>query len=80
MYGGVLAIGVIGAVIARFRPHGMARAMFATAIAQASVAVIALVAGLGSSASGPLEIVALNGFFIALFVGSTLLFREAAGS
>lgn len=26
MYGGVLAVGMIGAVIARFQPHGMARA------------------------------------------------------
>ncbi len=77
MYGEVLAIGVIGAVIARFRPHGMARALFATALAQVSVAVIALVAGLGSPGSGPLEIVALNGFFVALFLGSALLFQKA---
>ncbi len=78
MYGGVLAVGVIGAIIARFQPRGMARALFATALAQASVAVVALIAGLGSPGSGPLEIVALNGFFVALFVGSALLFREAA--
>ena len=48
------------------------------AVGQASVAVVALIAGLGSPGSGPLEIVALNGFFVALFVGSALLFREAA--
>ncbi|CAA9566615.1 MAG: hypothetical protein AVDCRST_MAG86-1124 [uncultured Truepera sp.] len=47
MYFGVLAVGIIGAVIARFRPHGMARALLATALAQASVAVIALIFGLG---------------------------------
>jgi hypothetical protein len=34
MYGGVLAVGVVGAVIARFRPRGMARALLATAFAQ----------------------------------------------
>ena len=78
MYGGVLAVGVIGAIIARFQPRGMARALFATALAQALVAVVALIAGLGSPGSGPLEIVALNGFFVALFVGSAWLFREAA--
>ncbi len=78
MYGGVLAVGVIGALIARFRPRGMARALFATALAQAAVATVALIAGWGSPSSGPLEIVALNGFFVALFVGSALLFREAA--
>jgi len=78
MYIGVLAVGIIGALIARFQPHGMARALFATALAQAFVAVIALIAGLGSPGSGPLEIVALNGFFAALFVGSAWLFRKAA--
>jgi len=78
MYGGVLAIGIIGALIARFEPHGMARALFATALAQALVAVIALIAGLGSQENGPLEIVALNGFFFALFAGSALLFQKAS--
>jgi len=78
MYGGVLAVGVIGAIIARFRPHGMVRALFAMALAQAVVAVIALIAGPGSPGSGPLEIVGLNGLFIVLFVGSALLFRHAA--
>ena len=78
MYFGVLAIGIIGAIIARFQPRGMAHALFATALAQASVAVVALIAGLGAPYTGPLEIVALNGFFVALFVGSARLFREAA--
>lgn len=31
----VLAVGIIGALIARFRPRGMARALFATALAGA---------------------------------------------
>ncbi|MCC6177557.1 MAG: hypothetical protein IT305_19835 [Chloroflexi bacterium] len=74
LYGGVLAVGFIGAVIARFRPRGMARALFATAVAQVLVAAIALIAGLGYPASPPLEIVLLNG----LFVGSALMFRYAA--
>ncbi len=78
MYGGVLAVGLIGALVARFRPHGMARALFATAFAQMLVAAIALSAGLGSPWSGPLEILLLNGFFAALFVGSAILFRQAA--
>jgi drug/metabolite transporter (DMT)-like permease len=53
MYGGVLAVGAIGAIIA-------------------------LVGGLGSPHSGPLEIVSANGFFVALFVGSAVLFWKAA--
>jgi len=31
-YIGVLAVEIIGAIIARLRPHGMARALFATAL------------------------------------------------
>jgi hypothetical protein len=52
MYGGVLAVGIIGAIIARFQPHRMARALFAMALAQALVATIALIAGLGSPRAG----------------------------
>ncbi len=78
MYGGVLVVGAIGAIIARFKPGGLARALFATAAAQTVVAVIALVGRLGSPYSGPLEIVSVNGFFVALFVGSAVLFRKAA--
>jgi len=75
MYGGVIVVGAIGAVIARFKPEGMARALFATALAQTLVAVIGLVGRMGS---GSLEIVTINGFFVALFVGSAVLFSKAA--
>ncbi len=78
MYGGVLVVGAIGAIIARFKPEGMARVLFAMALAQTLVAVIALVGRLGSPYSGPLEIVTINGFFVALFVGSAVLFSKAA--
>ena len=78
MYGGVLAVGIVGAIVARFQPDGMARALVATALAQAVVAAIALVAGLGAPGSGPREIVALNGFFAALWLISAWLFRKAA--
>jgi hypothetical protein len=56
----------------------MAGALFATALAQALVAVIVLIFGLGSPWSGPAEILILNGSFVALFVGSAWLFRNAA--
>lgn len=78
MYFGVLAVGIIGALLARLRPLGMARALFATALAQTLVAVIALSARLGHPWSGPLELMALNGFFVALFGASAWLFRRAA--
>ncbi|MBC8165563.1 MAG: hypothetical protein H7Y20_06800 [Bryobacteraceae bacterium] len=79
MYIGVLAVGIIGAIIARFQPHGMARALFATALAQALVVVIALIAGKQHSPiSSVSEILGLNGIFIALFLGSAWLFRYSA--
>jgi hypothetical protein len=78
MYFGVLAVGIIGAIVARFRPHGMARALFVMALAQALVAVIALIFGLGLPWSPPAEILALNGVFVALFLGAAWLFRDAA--
>ncbi len=78
MYFGVVGVGIVGALVARFRPRGMASALYVTAVAQALVALIALFAGLGRPWSGPLELVGLNGMFIALFVGSAWLFRRAA--
>jgi hypothetical protein len=79
MYFGVLAVGIVGAVIARLQPEGMARAMLATALAQALVAVIALIAGKHQAPiSSVWEILGLNGFFVALFIGSAWLFRHAA--
>ncbi|MGD9613994.1 MAG: hypothetical protein AB7H90_06565 [Alphaproteobacteria bacterium] len=79
MYGGVLAVGVVGAVIARFRPAGMVRALSATALAQTLVGGVALAAGLGSAApSFPEAIVFLTGVFAALWLVSAGLFRKAA--
>ena len=78
LYLGVPAVGIIGAVIARLEPRGMGRALFATALAQALIAAMALILGWGAPGTGPLEIVALNGMFVALFAGSAVLFRLAA--
>jgi hypothetical protein len=78
MYFGVLAVGGVGAVVARLRAPGMARVLLAMAFAQALVAAIALVAGLGLPYSGPAELLGLNGFFIAMFAGSAWLFRRAS--
>jgi hypothetical protein len=75
LYVGVLAIGSMGALIARFRPRGLAHALFATALAQALVGAIALKY---PNTASPVQIVLLHGLFVALFAGSGLLFRYAA--
>jgi hypothetical protein len=81
MYLSVLAVAIIGAILARLEPRGMARAMFATALALASVAVIALLAGVqhqpGISAG---EIVGVNAIFVTLFIASALLFLRATAT
>jgi hypothetical protein len=78
VYVTVLAIGLVGAVLARFRPRGMGRTVLAMAAAQLAIAVIASIAGWGLPYSGPVEILAINAFFVAMFVVSALLFRRAA--
>jgi len=85
LYIGVLAVGIAGSILARFRPHGMARALFATALAQALVPVIALIIWKppltpGEELLGVLGVFAINAFFAVLFVGSALLFRRSSAS
>jgi len=82
MYFGVLAIGILGATIARLRPQGMARTLFATALAQALVPVIALIIKKPQVTSveasmGVLGVLGLNAFFVMMFIGSGLLFRRS---
>ena len=71
VYAAVIAIALVGAVLARFRPSGMARAMGAAAAAQVLAFVVALVAGIGFT--GPITV-----FFTGLWLISAWLFRRAA--
>lgn len=78
MYVCVIAIGLVGALIARLRADGMVRVLLATAVAQALVAAIALLAGWGSDGPGwPWDILLLTGFFGALWLTSARLFQKA---
>jgi len=74
----VVAVGVVGAIVARLQPRGMACVLLTMALIQASVAVIASLLGLGDSKSEGLEVFFLNGFFVALFSGSAWLFLRSA--
>jgi hypothetical protein len=71
MYVLVLFVALVGAAIGRFEPRHASIAMFATAGAQAVVAVIALVAGLGPTLPA-------DAFFVVAWVASGLLFRQAS--
>ena len=79
MYFGVLVFAALAAIVARFRPNGMALALLATAIAQAGVTAYALLNKLGSTAPiWPKDVLILNGFFVTLWLLSAWLFRSAA--
>jgi|GEM_PF-75401 len=78
MFGGVLGVGIFGAIMARFQPRGKARTMFAVATAQVLVAVIALFMGHGSAAPiWPLDLLGGTAFFAALWLLSAWLFRRS---
>jgi hypothetical protein len=72
MFGGVLAVGIVGGLLARFQPEGMMRALLGTAIAQAVVGIVALFI---PQAQG--EVWILTAFFIVLWLLSAALFRRA---
>jgi len=78
LYIGMLGIGIIGAFVARFRPHGMAQAMAATALGLVAAGVITVAAGLVPETNTAVQILAITGFFVALFAGSAWLFLKAA--
>ena len=80
MYGAVFAVGFIGSLVARFKPRGMAHTLFAAALVQLSVPVIALIIWpqISWGGAGIVGVFVLNAFFAALFVVSALLFRHAA--
>lgn len=80
MFFGVLAVAILGTILARARAAGMARTMFATAAAQLLVGVIALAAGLGSAELSDrlYEVVMGTSVFGALWLASAALFRKAA--
>ncbi|HSI19509.1 MAG TPA: hypothetical protein VK980_17200 [Sphingomonas sp.] len=75
MFAGVIAVAIAGGAMARFRAQGMARALVATALAQAMVAAIVLVRGLADEVT---PIIVLTGLFVALWLGSAWLFGRAA--
>jgi hypothetical protein len=81
MYFAVPIVGIIGATMARFQPDGMARALFATALAQAVVLASALIIRnpqIAPWTPAVLRGFGLNAFFVVVFFGSALLFRKDA--
>ena len=80
LYGGVLAVAAVGALGARFRPLGMARAMFAAALTQLLVPLVAAAIWRPELNRGMLYVLALNTLFAGIWVASGWLFRRAGRS
>ena len=78
-YFGVILAGILGGIISRFKSQGMAYTMFAMALALVIITGIVLIGGFYQTPpSTVLHILGVNGFFVGLFCGSGLLFRNAA--
>lgn len=79
MFTGIIAVAAAGAVIARFKASGMARAMLAAFVLTAAVAIAAPVFGWGSDEPpGTAGLMMLIGGFAAMWGLSAGLFAKAA--
>jgi 4-amino-4-deoxy-L-arabinose transferase-like glycosyltransferase len=79
MFFGVIAAALVGAIVARFRADGMARAMTGAAIIQGLIGAGVFTAGAGESEPpGPIGILLLIEFFAVAWLVSAWLFRRAA--
>ena len=77
MYGAVICVAVVGVILARFKSRGMSRALYATALAHVTVTAVAFAPGLNAPFSWAFEMLTINGFFVALFLGSGVLFSRS---
>ncbi len=80
LYATVLLVGIVGSVTVQFRAGGMAVVFILMALTQGLIGLIAILAKLNGAQTDALELVAINGVFIALFFGAAMLFRQAANS
>lgn len=77
LYAFVPATLFIGGIAARLKPRGMSYTLFAAALVQATIPAIALIIGTPDFSPGVLVVFILNAFWVMLFIGSGLLFRQA---
>lgn len=77
LYALVLVAITVVAVRGRFQSKAMMWALISAALVQALIALLAVFTGLGLPASGPVELILLNGFFLLLYLGAAMMFRRA---
>jgi len=79
LYVAMLAVPVIGGIVSRLKARGMFMTLLVTATVQAAIMVFAFAAGLVTEDSNSM-ILAINTIFILLWMGSAVLFHQAAES
>ena len=75
VYYSVLAVGVVGALLARLQARGLARTLFAMA---ATLALIAVILPSGAPPDMARRMAIGHAVFVALFIASGMLFRQAS--
>lgn len=79
LFAGVLAVVFVGAGVARLRAEGLARTMFAAALLQLLIPVLALLIWQLELGPDMLKTFAGNALFVGLWLTAGLLFRRAGG-
>jgi len=79
LYWAVPAVGLIGSLLSRFKAREMARTLFAVALVQFLVPVVALIISpeVSWGNAGVIGVFVVNSIFAALFAGSGFLFLRA---
>jgi hypothetical protein len=68
---------VLGSIVTRLKSRGMSGVLFVAAALQFAIPVIALILNTPDFSPGILQTLVLNGFWVATFLASALLFRQA---
>jgi hypothetical protein len=79
MYFAALLIGFVMAVVGRLEPRAIAHALFVTAFVTFFIPIVVLIVMPGeiyNTPPGLIKVFILNTFFVAMFIGSGLLFRK----
>ena len=79
-FAAVIMVALLGALLARFRPAGLSKAMIAAAAVQAGVALVALTTDIGAG-EHPMwrqQLIGITGMFLCVWLGSAILFHHAA--
>ena len=83
LFSAVFAVGFIGSLIARFKAQGMAKTLFAAALVQILVPVVALIIWPPSAISwspGVFKVFLFASFFALLFLTSAFLFKRSVNN